>query len=165
MSIVKTIIRSAAVLGVATSALLSLGAVSAQADTKPGAMATPRLTINEVGGKECQVTIITNVGMTTAQAQYQIDNGATARLEVWADDLVYDNRIYNVPKGQLTASRYDGGLIITAQPQIPCYYLDEDKSVNFDSDGDEIYAKVIFEGPGYPRMKKNSNVVHGYWHF
>jgi hypothetical protein len=163
MSIYPRIIRSAVVLGVAATALLGLGAASAQADTKPGVMVTPRLTINELSDRQCQLTVITNVGMTQAQAQYQIDNGATARIEVWADDLVYDNRLYKAPNAVLTASRYSGGLIITTQPKISCHYLDEDKSTRFDAEGDEIYVKVIFDGPGYSPMSKNSNVVNGRW--
>lgn len=163
MSIYPRIIRSAAVLGVAATAFLGLGVVSAQADTKPGVMVTPRLTINKFSNGECQLTVITNVGMTQAQAQYQIDNGATTRIEVWADDPIYDNRLYKAPNAVLTASRYSSGLIITAQPKIPCYYLDEDKGTDFDAEGDEIYVKVIFAGPGYSRMSKNSNVVNGRW--
>ncbi|MEV0590574.1 hypothetical protein [Nonomuraea cavernae] len=163
MSLFKRTIRSAAVLASATAALLGLGAVSAHADTAPGVMAKPRLSINKLGGDQCQLTVITNVGMTQAQAQYQVDNGATVRIEVWADDLVYDNRVYKAPNALLTASKYDSGLIVTAQPKVPCSYLNEDKSQNFDAEGDEIYAKVIFEGPGYSRMAKNSNVVNGRW--
>ena len=163
MSVSTRIIRFSAVLIGTTAALLGLGGVSAQADTKPGTMATPRLTINRPAGGQCQLTVITHVGMTPAQAQYQADNGATARIEIWADDLVYDNRLYKAPNGLLTVSRYDSGLVITAQPKVPCSYLNEDKSQNFDAEGDEIYAKVIFDGPGYSRMTKSSNVVNGRW--
>ncbi|GGO72130.1 hypothetical protein [Nonomuraea cavernae] len=163
MSILKRTIRTAAVLAGATAALLGLGTVSAHAGTAPGVMAKPRLTINKLGGDQCQLTVITTVGMTQAQAQYQVDNRATARIEVWADDLVYDNRVYKAPNALMTASKYDGGLIITAQPKLPCFYLDEDQSQNFDAEGDEIYVKVVFEGPGYSRMAKNSNVVNGRW--
>jgi uncharacterized membrane protein len=155
--------RTAAVVAVASALALGLGAVPAQADTKPGVMAKPRLTITKANDSQCKLTVITNVGMTPAQAQYQIDNGATARIEVWADDLVYDNRVYKAPNGLMTVSRYDSGLIITAQPTLACQYLDEDESANFDAEGDEIYVKVIFEGPGYSRVSKSSNVVNGSW--
>ncbi|MFI6814098.1 hypothetical protein ACIBG7_16905 [Nonomuraea sp. NPDC050328] len=82
---------------------------------------------------------------------------------MWADDLVYDNRILKAPNAALTASRYGSGLVVTAQPTLPCSALDEDRSSNLDTEGDEIYVKVVFDGPGYPRLSKNSNVVRGRW--
>ncbi|GAA4079254.1 hypothetical protein [Nonomuraea soli] len=150
------------VAAVAAAVTLGVGTAPAQAATGPGTMATPRLTINESAG-QCRLTVITSVGMSQAQAQYQIDNGASARIEVWADDLVYDNRLFKALPAAMTASRYDGGLIITGQPSVPCYRLDEDGPENFDTEGDEIYVKVVFDGPGYQRMSKSSNVVKGRW--
>ncbi|MFI6483536.1 hypothetical protein ACIBH1_36790 [Nonomuraea sp. NPDC050663] len=153
---------STRVAALAAAVTLGLGTAPAHAGTEPGAMAKPRLTVNESAG-QCRLTVITSIGMSQAQAQYQIDNGASARIEVWADDLVYDNRLYKALPTAMTASRYDGGLIITGQPSVPCVRLDEDGPENFDTEGDEIYVKVVFEGPGYPRMSKSSNVVKGRW--
>ncbi|MFI6814099.1 hypothetical protein ACIBG7_16910 [Nonomuraea sp. NPDC050328] len=67
-------VRSLALLG-AVAAILGLGAAPAQADPKPGVMASPRLTIQQAGGGQCRLTVLTSVGMAQAQAQYQIDNG------------------------------------------------------------------------------------------
>ncbi|WP_066370313.1 hypothetical protein [Herbidospora mongoliensis] len=101
--------------------------------------------------------------MTNAQAQYLIDNGATARVEIWGEDVAYDNRMYKGRNATLSAvsDTNGGGLFIVSDYTLFCAkYLDEDNLAPYDT-GDEVYTKIIFEGPGYPRMTKNSNVVHG----
>ncbi|GAA3440895.1 hypothetical protein [Planomonospora venezuelensis] len=98
--------------------------------------------------------------MTNAQAQYLVGSGATARIEVWGDDPIYDNRLYKAPNATLSAGsdRNGGGLIILSHPTLDCKkYLDEDDV--YEGDEDEIYVKVVFEAPGYSRMTKNTNVV------
>ncbi|TKK88843.1 hypothetical protein FDA94_12255 [Herbidospora galbida] len=147
---------AAAAFGVAVIALTT----PALAADEPGKL-TARLTITG-SGTECRVLTVGKIGMTNAQARYLVDNGATARVEVWAEDAVFDNRVYKAPKATLSAisDRNGGGLFILSDLKLSCVnYLDEDDKPPYDY-GDEIYTKIIFDGPGYPRMTKKSNVVH-----
>ncbi|WP_157556496.1 hypothetical protein, partial [Herbidospora yilanensis] len=110
----------------------------------------PRLTITG-SGTACRVLTVGKVGMTNAQAQYLVDNGATTRVEVWAEDTIYDNRVYEAPKASLStiSDRNGGGLFIVSDLRLSCVdYLDEDDKPPFDY-GDEIYTKIIFAAPGY----------------
>ncbi|MEU8386322.1 hypothetical protein, partial [Streptosporangium sp. NPDC048865] len=92
MSAVKRTARLAAALGTATALAVGLAATPAQADDIPGVL-TARLTITkEAAG--CRVLTFGKVGMTQAQAQYLVDNGARAQVEIWGEDAVYDNRLY-----------------------------------------------------------------------
>lgn len=160
MSAFKRTARLAAALGAATALTMGLAAAPAQADDVPGVL-TARLTITkEAAG--CRVLTFGKVGMTQAQAQYLVDNGATAQVEIWGEDAVYDNRLYRAGHAQLSAGseRNGGGLIIISVPTIRCSLLDEDDS-SLEGAGDEVYAKVIFNAPGYSRMTKRTNTVHG----
>ncbi|MFF3444049.1 hypothetical protein [Streptosporangium sp. NPDC002721] len=160
MSAVKRIARLAAALGVATALGVGLAATPAQADDIPGVL-TARLTITkEAAG--CRVLTFGKVGMTQAQAQYLVDNGARAQVEIWGEEAVYDNRLYRAGDAQLSvgSDRNGGGLIILSVPTIRCSLLDEDDS-SFEGAGDEVYAKVILTAPGYSRMTKRTNTVHG----
>ncbi|WP_062434367.1 hypothetical protein [Herbidospora daliensis] len=150
-------------VGVTALAALALAA-PAQAADEAGKL-TARLTITELGkhGNDCRVLTVGKVGMTHAQAQYLVDNGATARVEIWGEDPAYDNRMYKGPKASLSAvsDKNGGGLFILSDLTLFCAkYLDEDDGPLLDI-GDEIYTKIIFEAPGYPRMTKRSNTVHG----
>ncbi|WP_061300530.1 hypothetical protein [Herbidospora cretacea] len=150
--------KKAALMAAVTTSALALAA-PAHAD-EPGEL-TARLTITG-SGSECRVLTVGKVGMTNAQAQYLVDNGATARVEVWADDPIYDNRVYKGPAAALSAvsDKNGGGLFIVSDLRLSCVnYLDEDDKPPFDY-GDEIYTKIVFQGPGYPRMTKKSNVIH-----
>ncbi len=87
--------------------------------------------------------------MTHAQAQYLIDNGATARVEIWGEDPAYDNRMYKGPQATLSAvsDKNGGGLFIVSDLTLFCAkYLDEDNGPLLDI-GDEVYTKIIFQGP------------------
>ncbi|WP_066370068.1 hypothetical protein [Herbidospora mongoliensis] len=158
----KKITHLAAALGITTATALALAA-PAQAADEPGKL-TARLTITELKtGNDCRVLTVGKVGMTHAQAQYLVDNGATARVEIWGEDPAYDNRMYKGPKATLSAvsDKNGGGLFIVSDLTLFCVkYLDEDNGPLLDI-GDEIYTKIIFEAPGYQRMTKKSNVVHG----
>ncbi|WP_459803637.1 hypothetical protein [Herbidospora sp. RD11066] len=154
------ITKAVRVAALTTVAVLALGNAPAHAADEAGKL-TARLTITG-SGSECRVLTVGKVGMTNAQAQYLVDNGATARVEVWADDPIYDNRVYKAPKAMLSAisDRNGGGLFIVSDVKLSCVsYLDEDDKPPFDY-GDEIYTKIIFEAPGYSRMTKSSNVIH-----
>nr|WP_062332032.1 hypothetical protein [Herbidospora sakaeratensis] len=149
-------------VGVAALAALVFAA-PAQAADEPGKL-TVRLTVTELkNSNDCRVLTVGKVGMTHAQAQYLVDNGATARVEIWGEDAVYDNRMYKGPKATLSAisDKNGGGLFIVSDLTLFCAkYLDEDDIPVYDT-GDEVYTKIIFEAPGYPKMTKSSNVVHG----
>ncbi|GIH76449.1 hypothetical protein [Planobispora longispora] len=158
--VAERIARLIAGLGVAVAAV-AVPATPAQADDIPGKL-TAHLTITRTGPglSNCKLVTLAKVGMTNAQAQYLVGNGAKARIEVWGDDPVYDNRLYKAPDASLSAGsdRNGGGLIILSHPTLNCgKYLDEDDV--YEGDEDEIYVKVIFEAPGYSRMTKNTNVV------
>ncbi|WP_066363058.1 hypothetical protein [Herbidospora mongoliensis] len=156
MSPFKKLTRVAAVTA---AAVFALGTPAHAAD-EAGKL-TARLVITG-GGSDCRIFTTGKVGMTNAQAQYLVDNGATARVEVWADDPIYDNRVYKGPKATLipVSDKNGGGLLIVSDLHLSCVsYLDEDDKPPFDY-GDEIYTKIIFEAPGYSRMTKSSNVIH-----
>ncbi|WP_066370314.1 hypothetical protein [Herbidospora mongoliensis] len=158
MSTLKKIARTAALLGIATTAALTFTAPAHAADEQ--GKLTAQLTITGTSSR-CPVLIVGKVGMTNAQAQYQIDNGATARVEIWADDPIYDNRLYKGPATLSAVSdKNGGGVFIVSSLTLNCVSLfDEDDKPPFDY-GDEIYSKIYFSGPGYSSMSKRSNTIH-----
>lgn len=86
--------------------------------------------------------------MIHAQAQYPVDNGATARVEIRGEDTVYDNR-----EGAQGGPARDLGQVHRLRPDpVMRQVLDA---------GDGIHTKIIVGVPGYPKTTKRSNVVHG----
>lgn len=158
MSAIRNVTRLTAALGVAAAVTLGLTAAPAQA--APVGALTAALTITG-SGSECKVTVGGNIKMEQARAQALIDSGATARVEVWADDSYFDNRLIKLPNAQLIAGspRNGNGLIVLSVNTVSCVSkLDEDPWIPYDM-SDEIYAKVIFESPGSSRITKQTNTV------